>query len=139
MTTNSKLFILSFKRPGHQASDDLVDAFAGRVPVRFLALHSLDGESFDLAINATSLGLRASDAPPLPLDTGPSIGAALDLVYSSASTPWVRALQARGVPAADGLEMLIFQGAASFERWWGIPAPIDAMRASLTRPAAPVP
>jgi shikimate dehydrogenase len=117
----------------------LVDALGnGRAPVRFAAPDSLDGESFDLAINATSLGLKSSDALPLALDGGPAIGAALDLVYSAASTPWVCGLQARGVPAADGLEMLIFQGAASFERWWGVPAPIEAMRASLTRPAAPV-
>ncbi len=117
----------------------LVDAFSdGRTPVRYLAAERLEGEAFDLVINATALGLRPTDPLPLPLDAGPTVGAALDLVYSAGSTPWVRELQARGVPAVDGLEMLIFQGAASFERWWGIPAPIDAMRASLTRPAAPV-
>jgi shikimate 5-dehydrogenase len=27
--------------------------------------------------------------------------------------------------------MLLRQGAAAFERWWGIPAPLDAMRAAL--------
>ena len=117
----------------------LVDTIGGGgAPVRFATPESLAGESFDLAINATSLGLKAGDPLPLPLDGGPAVGAALDLVYSASSTPWVRGLQARGIPAVDGLEMLIFQGAASFERWWGIPAPVDAMRASLARPAAPV-
>ena len=111
---------------------ELVEGFASEgAPVVVAAPDSLDGEAFDLVINSTSLGLRETDALPLPIDDGPSFGAALDLVYSPASTPWVRALQARGVRAADGLEMLLFQGAASFERWWGIPAPLAAMRDSL--------
>jgi shikimate dehydrogenase len=36
-----------------------------------------------------------------------------------------------GVRAVDGAEMLVQQGAVSFERWWGRPAPVDAMRAAL--------
>ena len=92
---------------------------------------SLAGERYDLVVNATSLGLRAGDPLPLPLETSIGFGAALDLVYTPAETAWVRALRERGVRAADGLAMLLHQGAAAFERWWGIPAPIAAMRAVL--------
>ncbi len=50
----------------------------------------------------------------------------------------MRALRAAGVPAADGTEMLLRQGAAAFRRWWGVPAPLEAMRAALPpREAAP--
>lgn len=102
------------------------------MPVRIVSdAAAVRGESFDLAINSTSLGLHASDPLPLPLEGGPVFGAALDLVYATGGTAWVAALQQRGVRAADGLEMLLLQGAAAFERWWNVPAPIDAMRRAL--------
>ena len=39
--------------------------------------------------------------------------------------------EAAGVRACDGLEMLVQQGAASFERWWGVDAPVDVMRDAI--------
>lgn len=96
------------------------------------SLDSVRGEPFDLAINATSLGLKPAD--PLPLDPaadGWSIGAALDLVYAPGETRWVHAMRARGIPAADGKEMLIQQGAAAFRRWWGAEPPLEVMRSAL--------
>ena len=38
------------------------------------------------------------------------------------------AARAVGATVVDGLEVLVRQGAASFERWTGVPAPVDAMR-----------
>lgn len=93
----------------------------------------LHGESFDLVVNATPLGLHAADRLPLELGRLGRVGAALDLVYSTAETAWVRAARTLDIPAADGLEMLIHQGAAAFERWWGAPAPIAAMRGVMGR------
>jgi len=95
------------------------------------SIDRLRGERFDIVVNATSLGLRHED--PLPLDPGSGVefGAALDLVYAPERTRWVRSLLADGVHAEDGLGMLIHQGAAAFERWWGITAPLDVMRAAL--------
>jgi len=95
---------------------------------------ALAGDSFDLAVNATSLGLHADD--PLPLDPrrAPPIDAALDLVYGPAGeTPWIRAMGSHGVATADGTEMLLQQGAASFRRWWGVDPPMKAMRAALRK------
>jgi shikimate dehydrogenase len=89
----------------------------------------LSGRSFDLAINSTSLGLRPSD--PLPPTGSARFAAALDVVYSPAGTPWVNRARAAGIPAADGKEMLLQQGAAAFRRWWRAEPPIDAMRAAL--------
>lgn len=105
-------------------------ARAGRTRITAGAVPATN-DRFDLAINATSLGLRPSDPLPISPASGPRIGAALDLVYSPDSTPWVRALRDAGVPAADGLDMLIHQGAAAFERWWSVPAPVAVMRSSL--------
>ncbi|MEX0980016.1 MAG: shikimate dehydrogenase [Gemmatimonadota bacterium] len=94
-------------------------------------VESLKDERFDLVVNATRLGLSADD--PLPLDLGvlESADAVFDLVYGAAETPFVRSARERGVPAVDGAEMLVQQGAVAFERWWERPAPIGAMRAAL--------
>jgi shikimate dehydrogenase len=88
-------------------------------------------ERFDVVINATALGLREGDPVPLELERGQPVGAVLDLVYTDRQTAWVRKARALGIPAADGIEMLLRQGAAAFERWWDRPAPLDVMRRSL--------
>lgn len=88
----------------------------------------------DVAINATPLGLAADD--PLPVDPKdlPGVRAGLDLVYGRDGTRWVHALRAAGVPAEDGREMLVQQGAASLERFFpGQSAPIEVMRAAVQR------
>jgi shikimate dehydrogenase len=106
----------------------LAARFAGTL--RIEVADRVPRDRFDLAVNATSLGLHPGDPlPPLP-----PADAALDLVYAPGETPWVREMRARGVPAADGREMLLRQGAAAFRRWWGIDAPLDAMRAALADP-----
>ncbi|HEY8484847.1 MAG TPA: shikimate dehydrogenase [Longimicrobiales bacterium] len=100
----------------------------------------LGSQHFDLVVNATSLGLHSTD--PLPLEFGRigGAGAVFDLVYARGGTRWVREARALGIPAMDGLEMLIHQGAVAFERWWGVAAPVEAMRAALAdvAPAEPV-
>jgi shikimate dehydrogenase len=97
------------------------------------SIAEMGGDGFDLAINATSLGLKPGD--PLPLDpaAAPPVDAALDLVYTrTGETPWVRAMRECGIPTCDGTEMLLQQGAAAFRRWWGVDAPILAMRHALS-------
>jgi shikimate dehydrogenase len=95
------------------------------------SVRELGAGAFDLAINATSLGLQAND--PLPLDpTAVQVDVALDLVYThSGETAWVRAMRERRIPTADGREMLLQQGAAAFRRWWGVDAPLQVMRDAL--------
>jgi shikimate dehydrogenase len=88
---------------------------------------------FDLAVNTTTLGLHPDDPFPLSPQLESQPAAIFDLVYSPDRTPWVRHHLERGIPAADGLEMLLYQGAAAFERWWGMDAPLSAMRAALGR------
>jgi shikimate dehydrogenase len=92
---------------------------------------ALEGERFDLVVNATRLGLDPHDASPLDFARLGRAGAAMDLVYSREKTPFVRAAERHGVRSTDGMEMLVQQGAASFERWWGKPAPIEAMRGAI--------
>jgi shikimate dehydrogenase len=90
-------------------------------------------EGWDLVVNATRLGLHPAD--PLPLDPGEGrVGAVLDVVYGARPTPLVERARELGIPAADGREMLLQQGMASFRHWWGVPAPEAAMRAALEGP-----
>jgi shikimate dehydrogenase len=96
-----------------------------------------DPAGFDLLINATAAGL--DDGDPLPWEPGGDgggPGALLDLVYRPGGTRLVAAAAAAGIPAADGLGMLLHQGAAAFSRWTGAAAPVAAMRAALARAAA---
>lgn len=89
--------------------------------------------SVDLVLNGTSLGLKPED--PLPFD-GKAFrleraGAAYDMVYRPAETPFLRAAGAAGCRRANGLGMLLYQGARALEIWSGRPAPLAAMRTAL--------
>ena len=96
-------------------------------------LEDLRSESFDLVVNATRLGLGESDPTPLDFGLLHRVGGAMDLVYGSKPTPFVRAAEALGIRATDGAEMLVQQAAASFERWWDEPAPVEIMRAAMEK------
>ena len=94
----------------------------------------------DLLVNATSvgldmrtsagaaleqLGLAGADPPPL----------VVDLVYrAEGATPVVAWAERAGAAVIGGLEVLVRQGARSFELWTGRPAPLDAMRAAAAAP-----
>ncbi|MGH2895196.1 MAG: shikimate dehydrogenase family protein, partial [Solirubrobacteraceae bacterium] len=89
----------------------------------------------DLLVNCTAVGLDGSDPfDRLPLDPGDlaGYGCVVDLVYTVAGTVLVDRAREQGVPAVDGLELLIGQGALSFEIFTGVPASTDAMRAAAT-------
>ena len=93
----------------------------------------------DLLVNCTSVGLDGSGSlEGLPVSHGDVAGfrCLVDLVYARRPTGLVCAAVELGVPAVDGLEFLIAQGAESFERFTGRSASVPAMRAALAR--APV-
>lgn len=85
----------------------------------------------DLILNATSLGLKPTD--PLPIEEGQlrNAKAVYDMIYQPAETPLLKAAKAAGCKTANGLGMLLYQGAKALEIWSGKPAPIDAMRKAL--------
>jgi shikimate dehydrogenase len=62
----------------------------------------------------------------------------IELAYSpdGGDTAHTAAARAAGAMVIDGLEVLARQGAASFERWTGVPAPLEIMRAAI-RPQCP--
>ena len=102
----------------------------GRVRVAELP-RDVDGGVYDLVVNATRLGLSPDDRLPIDLTRLVSAGAVMDLVYGPDMTAFVRSARRLGLEAVDGGEMLVQQGAVAFERWWGLPAPVDTMREAL--------
>ena len=93
------------------------------------------GDTVDLMINATSLGLKADDL--LPLDTSwyavHKAGAVYDLIYRPAETPLLKVAREAGCRTANGLGMLLHQGAKALELWSGRNPPIDVMREALQK------
>jgi shikimate dehydrogenase len=84
-----------------------------------------------VVVNATALGLRDEDQLPVAIESLPPGASVLDLVYRPRETAWVKAARKRGHLAADGLHMLLEQGALAFEWWFDITAPRDVMREAL--------
>jgi shikimate dehydrogenase len=84
----------------------------------------------DLLINCTLLGMRyssTSDRSPLQRDLIPKEALVYDLVYNPIETPLLREAKKAGARTLEGLPMLIYQGAASFELWTGKKAPVGIM------------
>jgi shikimate dehydrogenase len=91
------------------------------------------GQRVDLVLNATSVGLRAGDGNAVPEDRFDLAGAsaAYDMIYRPAETPFLAAARAAGCRVANGLGMLLYQGAKAFELWTGRAAPVEVMRRAL--------
>ncbi|MCW0217026.1 MAG: shikimate dehydrogenase [Prosthecobacter sp.] len=87
----------------------------------------------DLIVNATSVGMKAEDAPLLPAGCLEARHFVYDMVYrASGPTELIQAAEAAGAGHADGMCLLLHQGAISFEHWVpGHTAPLEAMRAGL--------
>ncbi len=83
-----------------------------------------------LVINATSAGMRESDAPPIDLRALPRPAGVYDMIYNPPETRLLAQARELGIPAANGLSMLVHQGARALEIWTGVPVPVDAMRAA---------
>ena len=87
----------------------------------------------DLVVNATPLGLNRADAAPIPARLLAPHLMIYDTIYSSGPTAFVSAAIEAGARNANGLSMLLHQGALAFEIWFGRAAPLDTMRKALAR------
>ena len=92
----------------------------------------------DIVVNCTTVGMThgpAEEASPLSRHQLSTVGLVYDLVYNPPQTPLLREAESVGVATLGGLPMLVYQGAASFELWTGLIAPVslmaEAVRAAL--------
>ncbi|MCJ7725677.1 MAG: hypothetical protein MUP76_04730, partial [Acidimicrobiia bacterium] len=84
-----------------------------------------DGWSGAVVVNATPLGMAGEALPEGVLDTAAGL---IDMAYGATPTPAVAAGRRRGIPVADGLDVLVAQAAISFTWWTGLPAPLEVMQ-----------
>lgn len=85
----------------------------------------------DLIVNATASGMRRTDPP---LISGALLAPHLmvyDTVYSGGTTPLLASAAEAGARGANGLSMLLEQGALAFEKWFDREAPKGAMHAAI--------
>lgn len=94
---------------------------------------SLTTDHFSLLVNCTPVGMHPNeDASPWPVELAlPKNAAIYDLVYNPHETLLVKQALAAGLPAITGLGMLVEQAALAFERWTGLDAPRQVMRAAV--------
>ena len=110
---------------------------AGALSLATEALHSAARDA-DIIVNCTTLGMAhgpAEQATPLTRRQLPAQGLVYDLVYNPPRTPLLQEAERAGLAVLGGLPMLVYQGAASFELWTGLEAPVtqmsEAARAAL--------
>lgn len=85
-----------------------------------------------LVLNATSLGLKAEDPSPIDLGKIPRPAVVYDMIYRPPQTALLRQAAGLGVTCANGLSMLVHQGARALEIWTGAKVPVKVMqRAAL--------
>ncbi|MDQ8203371.1 shikimate dehydrogenase [Pelagicoccus sp. SDUM812003] len=89
---------------------------------------TLDLEGNELLVNATSLGLKQDDPTPIPEESLPNSIKLFDMIYNPATTRIMQCVRDRNGQAANGLSMLIHQGARSLELWSGQTAPVETMQ-----------
>ncbi|HMC27151.1 MAG TPA: shikimate dehydrogenase [Verrucomicrobiae bacterium] len=114
------------------------ESLAAEITKRFSPVKVTVGypkESVDLLLNATSLGLKSDDA--FPVDRSKfdvrSARAVYDMIYRPAETPLLKAAREAGCRSANGIGMLLYQGARALEIWTGRAAPLELMRSALVK------
>ena len=87
----------------------------------------------DLLIQATPVGMKPGDPSLLPPEAFRKGQLVFDLIYNPDETPLLATARAAGARTANGLGMLLHQGARAFHLWTGRKAPVPVMRAALLK------
>lgn len=112
----------------------LLDELTPLAKERGVQLSGSPSESFSsekenlIVINATSLGLKPDDPLPISTDSLPAQAALYDMIYNPRETRLMSSFRKSGRPAANGLSMLVHQGARALEIWSGEPVPVETMQ-----------
>ncbi|MEI8121488.1 MAG: shikimate dehydrogenase [bacterium] len=100
---------------------------AGTSPLEWMKLT----RRADLIVQATPVGMKADDVCPLTPAAFRPGQLAFDLVYNRPTTCFTAAAIQGGAKSANGLGMLLHQGAEAFTIWTGKPAAVEVMRKAL--------
>lgn len=112
---------------------DRARVFAREFGVHLRELPAPNFDRFDIAVNATPLGMKPGEENFTLLTAEQLEGVKLvfDLITKPAETSLIREAKKAGVKTIGGVEMLIAQGVKQFEIWTGQEAPADLMRAKV--------
>ncbi len=131
IVSKKKPFELIIAGRDKEKADGLAKELGERIAVRGVSLGSIAATSqgADVIINATPVGMRnMAQGSPIPEELLQPRVAVLDLVYVPLETRLLNIARERGSKVIEGLEVLVQQGAMSFEIWTGHPAPVEEMR-----------
>jgi shikimate dehydrogenase len=84
-----------------------------------------------VVVNTTPVGMHGEPFPSFAFAATPAACLFYDLIYTQARTPFLVAATRARRRGANGLGMLLHQGAVAFEMWTGRAAPVDVMRRAL--------
>ena len=90
----------------------------------------------DLVINATSLGMKRTDPRLIPAAILTPDLMVYDMIYRPSLTRLLEDAKSTGARTANGLSLLLHQGALSLEIWLNRPAPLEVMRRALDQVTA---
>lgn len=107
----------------------LLKPIAGRIPVIGLVAGTYPNNipANAIVINATSAGLHGAEDAPIDLRPWPRPAGVYDMIYNPPQTALLRTAAELGIPCANGLSMLVHQGARALTIWSGADVPVEAM------------
>ncbi len=88
-----------------------------------------------ILINASSVGLKRDDPQLFDYKIIESKTFVYDMIYNPPITPLLLGAKRKGCKTANGITMLLHQGAKAFEIWFNRPAPVELMRNKLLHPS----
>jgi shikimate dehydrogenase len=114
-------------------AESLVTEFSQKFPdtqLKSVSVKTILETSLDLLVNTTTVGME-TDASPLDLSQCRKIKNLADLIYSPPQTRLLKQAEELGIPAINGMGMLLNQGCDAFTFWTGQPAPETVMQEQL--------
>lgn len=129
-----KIYIYDIdKEKSKKLADKTSAEFPKSVSLFIESIKGFDFKDINLLINATPIGMKEND--PLLLSANAIHPGLLvyDLIYNPAETKLLKMAKEKGCKIANGLGMLLYQGARSFQLWTGLDAPLEVMRQALNQ------
>lgn len=132
-TNIGKIYIYDTSREAIESAEEHFRAFGSvKDKLEFIQGKQIPDaiKKCQLLINASPVGMKEGDGSLLDKNLLHKDLYVYDVVYNR-QTQLIRDAESLGLPAVDGLGMLLYQGTAAFEFWTGEKAPVEVMRKAL--------
>jgi len=114
-----------FNRSAERA-EALADHFGPRVEAAAWERRTELSRKASVIVNTTTLGMKGAGDPGIDFAAIDPQTVASDIVYVPLETAFLAAARRHGLPAVDGLGMLLHQAVPGFERWFGVRPEVTA-------------